>query len=237
MDTSFDLAMKALAPAMALDPIGEDEYRQEGITYCALCHTPKQMWLEILGERRLVSVLCACGAEALDAAEREDKRRKHLARVLKWRDQGIADKAWHGCAFERDDRRDPKASMSCRLYAENFDAMLESDTGLLLHGGVGSGKTYLAACIANLLLEEGRYIMMANLPGLISSINADFGGQREHWLNRITRAHLLILDDFGVERSSDYATEQAYEIINARYKTGRPLIVTTNLSLTKLKEE
>ena len=237
MDSVLDLAMRALAPAMDFCPLGENDYQLDGITYCALCHTPRQMWLEVLGERRLVRILCACKAEELDAAEREDKRRKHLARVLKWREQGIADKAWHGCAFELDDRRDPKASLTCRRYADNFDAMLASDTGLLLYGGVGSGKTYLAACIANLLLEEGRYIMMANLPGLISSINADYGAQREGWLDRIARAHLLILDDFGVERSSEYATEQAYEIINARYKTGRPLIVTSNLSLTELKEE
>lgn len=83
MDTGIDLSVKALANAADLCPLGGNDCQPEEVTTCAKCHTPGQMRLEILGERRPVSVLCACRAEKPDAAQREGKRRKHPSRVLK----------------------------------------------------------------------------------------------------------------------------------------------------------
>lgn len=237
MENAFDLAMKILAPAMDFYPIGPDDYEKDGIIHCALCHTPRQMWIEILGERRLVKVLCQCKGEEMDRRNQEDKVRKHRDRVAKWRNQGITDAKWHSCRFEGDDLRDPKASAKCRAYADHFDEMFSSDTGLMLYGDVGSGKTFLAACVANQLLEAGRYILMANLPSLIAGITADYGENRDYYLEKIARAHLLVLDDFGVERTTEFSIEQTYEIINARYKTGQPMLITTNLTIQDMKDE
>ena len=46
---------------------------------------------------------------------------------------------------------------------------------------------------------------------------------------------LLVIDDFGMERGTEYALEQIYNIIDSRYRSRKPLIVTTNLTLTELK--
>ena len=236
MANAFDLVMGVMNQ-QGFDPPAESDYIQNDLIYCGKCHTPRQMWLDILDDRKLVKVLCECRAAELDREEAADRQRKHQAKLAKWRAQGVSDAKWHSCTFDRDDHKDPAASDKCRRYADNFDEMYKTDTGLLLYGGVGTGKTFLAACIANALVDEGQYVMMVNLPSLISSMNADFGEQREYYNDKISKAHLLILDDFGVERDTEFSVEQVYEIINARYKAGKPLIVTTNLSMQQLKDE
>lgn len=236
MANAFDLVMGVLNQH-GIDQPEESDYIQNDLIYCGKCHTPRQMWLDILDDRKLVKVLCECRAAELDREEADARQRKHQAKMAKWRAQGVADAKWHGCMFAKDDRKDPSASDKCLRYAENFDEMYQTDTGLLLYGGVGTGKTFLAACIANALVDEGRYVMMVNLPSLIASMNADYGENRDYYNDKISRAHLLILDDFGVERDTEFSIEQVYEIINARYKTGKPLIVTTNLSMQQLRDE
>ena len=61
-----------------------------------------------------------------------------------------------------------------------------------------------------------------------------FDGRNEV-LDRLNRYRLLILDDFGMERGTEYALEQVYNVIDSRTRSGKPLIVTTNLSLDELK--
>ena len=46
---------------------------------------------------------------------------------------------------------------------------------------------------------------------------------------------LLILDDFGMERGTEYGLEQVYSVIDSRYRSGKPLIATTNLTLEELQ--
>ncbi len=236
MDKAIDLVMGVLGQQGFYAPLDEG-YEQDGLIFCSKCHTPRQMWIDILGDARLVTVLCDCKAAELDAEERADRQRRHQAKLAKWRAQGVSDTKWHGCTFEADDGKDDKASSKCRRYAENFPSMMESDTGLLLYGDVGSGKTFLAACIANSLIDQEYYVMMVNLPSLIASMNAEYGERRDYYMDKIGRADLLILDDFGVERGTEYSIEQVYEIVNARYKTGKPLVVTTNLSMQELRDE
>ena len=58
---------------------------------------------------------------------------------------------------------------------------------------------------------------------------------KNEYINKLNESSLLIIDDLGIERDTEYALEQVYNIIDARYKSNKPLIVTTNLSLTELK--
>ena len=217
---------------------GQDEYiGADGLIYCAKCRTPKQTRMNVLGEERVIGHLCRCEAEAFDREEQERKARKQQERVNAWRAHGLSVSRWHTHTFANDERRDSTASGICRNYTYRFDQMLSGNRGLLMYGGVGCGKTYLAAAIANELVEQGRYVLMDTLPGLIARITADFGADRDYWMGKIEKAHLMVIDDFGVERSTEFVTEQAYEIINARYRANKPLIVTTNLSLEQLGGE
>ena len=61
------------------------------------------------------------------------------------------------------------------------------------------------------------------------------GKEKNEYIASLMQYHLLILDDFGMERQTEYALEQVFNIVDARYRSGQPLIVTTNLSLSELQ--
>lgn len=76
---------------------------------------------------------------------------------------------------------------------------------------------------------------MTNLPTLIHSMTANYGDDREVVLRKVATVPLLILDDFGMERGTPAALEKAYEIINTRYQSQKPLIITTNLTMDVIR--
>jgi DNA replication protein DnaC len=201
-----------------------------GIRICGKCMAPKQAHVEILGEMRLVPVLCDCQTAERNRREEEYRKAREIERRERMRRNGITNAEWQNATFADDDGRDADSGTKCRNYVKNFATMAETNVGLMLYGDVGCGKTFLAGCIANALIEQDYSVLMASLPGLIAEVNADFCENREKIMDRIERCGLLILDDVGVERSTEYSIEQSYEIINARYKSGKPLVITTNLT-------
>ena len=64
---------------------------------------------------------------------------------------------------------------------------------------------------------------------------SNLGRRQNKYLERLNDHNLLIIDDLGIERDTEYALEQVYNIIDTRYKSGKPLIITTNLTLEELK--
>ena len=105
----------------------------------------------------------------------------------------------------------------------------------MLFGGVGAGKTFYSACIANRLIDEGFDVFMTNFPSLVAKMQRDTFGSTDY-LKLLTRYDLLIVDDLGVERSTEYMQEQVYSIIDARYRARRPIIVSTNLTAQELRQ-
>jgi len=126
-----------------------------------------------------------------------------------------------------------------RRYAEHWKQMQEQNLGLLFWGKPGNGKTFAAACIANELLErEDMYapsVKMTTFGTILNQLPGMSAQDKEWYLQGFRTCGLLILDDFGMERQTDYAREQVFNIIDGRYLSGRPLIVTTNLSISELK--
>ena len=107
--------------------------------------------------------------------------------------------------------------------------------GLLLYGPVGSGKTFYAAAIVNALMaEKGVRSLMTNFSTVIMKMQGMYSGKLEY-LEGITKTPLLILDDLGAERQSEFMLEQVYTIVDARYRVRLPLVVTTNLDINEIK--
>lgn len=123
----------------------------------------------------------------------------------------------------------------CRRYAECFNEMMEKNQGLLFYGGVGTGKTYAAACIANYLLSRRRSVVMTSFVKLLESM-MNFKEDDSVLISRLNRAKLLIIDDLGAERSTDFALEKVYNIVDSRYRAKLPVILTTNLSMDELMQ-
>lgn len=120
-----------------------------------------------------------------------------------------------------------------REYVECWELMKAENHGLILWGSVGTGKSYFAGCIANALMEREISVCMTNFALILNDLAASFEGRNEY-ISRLFRYPLLIIDDFGMERGTEYGLEQFYNVIDSRYRSKKPLIVTTNLTLNEL---
>ena len=147
--------------------------------------------------------------------------------------RGFTDPAMRNWTFEHDNGRNPQTE-TARFYVESWETMQAENIGYLFWGGVGTGKSYLAACIANALMEKEVAVRMTNFATILGDLAASFEGRNEY-ISRLCSYPLLILDDFGMERGTEYGLEQVYSVIDSRYRSGKPLIATTNLTLEELQ--
>ena len=160
-------------------------------------------------------------------------RQKHLETVEDLKRRGFTDPAMRNWTFEHDNGRNPQTE-TARFYVESWETMQAENIGYLFWGGVGTGKSYLAACIANALMEKEVAVCMTNFATILGDLAASFEGRNEY-ISRLCSYPLLILDDFGMERGTEYGLEQVYSVIDSRYRSGKPLIATTNLTLEELQ--
>lgn len=212
----------------------EDTYvGKDGLLYCKTCHTKRERVLpcSILGGELRVPVKCRCQQEKYDNEEAERKAWEFAEEVKRNRKICFTEKQMWNWRFENADSDDPIME-NARIYVDNWKDVRKEGTGLILWGGVGSGKTYMAACIANGLLDEGHKVLMRNFNDIS---NISIFDQREY-LDSLSKYDLLILDDLGVERKTEFATSNVFNVVDRWCASGKPLIVTTNLSLKELKE-
>lgn len=209
----------------------EGDYRNEdGLLMCGKCHTQKECTLtKHDGTTRTVRCACDCSVAQNARGAEEKRKRDRLQYLDSMRRTGFPDAEMREWTFAKSDHTDQKNENIARKYVANFDAMRSQGTGLLLCGSVGTGKSFLAAAIANELISQGTPCLMTNFSRIISRISEKFGGDQKY-LDNLNRFDLLIIDDLGAERDSEYMWEKVMDVIDARYRAGLPLIVTTNLN-------
>ena len=166
-------------------------------------------------------------------AEAIINEQKHLGLVHRLKSDGFSDTEMCNWTFANDNGRNPQMKHAHR-YVDKWAEVRTKNIGLLLWGGVGTGKSFFAGCIANALMEQEVSVRMTNFASILNDLSNSFSG-RNDMVDRLCSYPLLIIDDFGIERGTEYALEQVYNIIDARYRSKKPLIVTTNLTLTDLK--
>ncbi len=225
--SEFDCILDALSQAV---PGPEDYTGEDGLLYCGKCHTPKQFCMgKPPLEGRLLPHPCRCEQKRIDREAAEQEARRHRQTVADLKRRGFTDPAMQEWTFANDNGKCQQMKHA-RFYVENWATMQAENIGYLLWGGVGTGKSYFAGCIANALMEQEIAVRMTNFALILNDLTASFEGRNEY-IARICRAPLLILDDFGMERGTEYGLEQVYNVIDSRYRRRRPLIATTNLSL------
>lgn len=120
--------------------------------------------------------------------------------------QGFTDWAMQHWTFANDHGQNPQMQLAQR-YVAHWPEMREKNVGLLLWGGVGTGKSFMAGCIANALMEQEVAVCMTNFARIMNELNNAFSGRNEV-VDRLCGYPLLVIDDFGMERGTEYALEQ-----------------------------
>lgn len=104
---------------------------------------------------------------------------------------------------------------------------------LLLKGSYGTGKTHLAAAIANFRLENGEPVLFITVPDLLDHLRSAFGPSSEvaydELFEQVRGAPLLILDDLGAESPTAWAQEKLYQLFGHRHVMRLPTVITTNV--------
>lgn len=211
------------------DYIGDD-----GLLYCGNCNTPKQCRVELFGKERIVYCLCKCKAEKREAERIAQLQAEKAMHIQKLRRLGFPDAEMQKWTFDKDDGKNEKITMIARKYVENFAEMKKQGKGLLLFGSVGTGKTFISACIANALIDKGYACLVTNFSRLVNTIQGMFDG-RQDYIDSLNRFDLLVIDDLASERDTEYMGEIIQTIIDSRYRANLPLIITTNLTNEELK--
>lgn len=133
-----------------------------------------------------------------------------------------------------------KALETCTNYAHNFADNLEAGRCLILSGTVGTGKTHLAAAIADYIVRETEYTAVFRslhsiLQAIKSTYDRDAKATESEVLKLFTDPDLLIIDEVGATKSSEFELATIFAIINTRYENNLPTVVITNLEASELK--
>lgn len=120
-------------------------------------------------------------------------------------------------------------------YANKFNP--ETDN-LYLWGNCGTGKTHLAVGVAQKAYYAGHNVLILTPPDIRRRLNKLFGNAEDEELESMANSKVLIIDDLGMEKSSDYLLEKLYEIVNRRLKHSRNgLVITSNMPLEALSKK
>ena len=225
----------------------DDYYDEKGYLFCGKCHQPRQKDMvfdtqDDDGKPAKVHLKttceCACEKKQREAEELRKKREKEMEWVANLKKLSLMDEKFREARFDLLEvtKHNERNIKLCKRYATGFEEMLKKCQGLLMWGNVGTGKSYAAAAIANYLLEHKVPVVMTSFNRILGLIDSD-RSEESAISARLSRAKLVIFDDLGAERSTDYALEKVYNIIDERYRLKLPMILTTNLTINEMKSE
>lgn len=134
-----------------------------------------------------------------------------------------------------------KAYEIAKEYAEGFGK--DTTTGLMLYGKAGSGKTHLACAITRSIIEQKQIqARFTRIVDLLAEIRKTFDENEQYrtenesdLIHRYTSVPLLVIDDLGAEKTTDWVRQILYQIIDERWIEQKPIIVTSNLNLEELE--
>lgn len=127
-----------------------------------------------------------------------------------------------------------KAALMAVDYAQN------PENWLLFSGEFGSGKTHLAASIANLRRDMGEEVMFLTVPDLLDYLRTTFAPDTnvsfDRLFDKVRNVPLLVLDDLGTEAAKPWAQEKLFQILDYRYVGRLPTVMTTAKEMSELNQ-
>jgi len=213
------------------------------LSYCKVCGEKKEKVVEFprfdgsgKTEKRTVRLKCRCEREEEEAYKRKLEHQEEQRNIDKLKNLSLIDAKLKNARFNTYSvtKENERVLKIARNYVHQFSSMYKNNQGLMFWGGVGTGKSFTAAVIANELLERQCSVIMTSFVKLLDEMGSN-ERTNDDYIKRLNSAKLLVIDDLGVERSTNYALEKVYDIIDSRYRNGQPVIITTNLTIDEMK--
>lgn len=185
----------------------------------------------------------SCAKIVAEEREREQAIQEQKAKIARLIEASGMRGIMRNMTFDSfNQQRRGKVYEVAKQYAEGFTA--KTDSGLIFFGKAGAGKTHLAVAIARYVIEQKQIAArVARTVELLADIRQTFsehdGYRAENemeLIRKFTSVSLLILDDLGAEKVSDWVCEVLYRVIDERWLEQKPIIVTTNFNLKELEE-
>lgn len=179
------------------------------------------------------AVPCACVAR-----ESESDR---AARLLAYSGIGPLARLTFGNLIARGRSAAAREQEQYRRCVDDAQAFAEAPDGwLVLSGASGCGKTHIAAAVVNRILERGQPALFVVVPDLLDHLRSAYqpGAELRYddLFERVRSAPVLVLDDLGTQAPTPWAQEKLFQLMNHRFNSRLPTIVTTNLALEQIDE-
>jgi DNA replication protein DnaC len=126
-----------------------------------------------------------------------------------------------------------RAAEKVENYLKSWEENREFGKGLYFCGGVGTGKTHLAVAVMNELMQRKRVpSLFVTVPEFLDNLREAYmipGRDLDEWMDTVKNADLLVLDDLGSERPTEWVRERLFVIVNHRYREVLPTLFTSNI--------
>lgn len=211
----------------------EPAFTGEGDPNCPICHGVGFVKQDLPISHPDFGKISVCSCRQREVAQQVHSRLQKLSNLQGYTQmtfESFSTQGRHGLPKPQVDSL-IFAHKQARTYAEHLDGWL------LLSGGFGTGKTHLAAAIANFALAHGVETIFLTVPDLLDWLRYSYQSKDETFEDRfeeLRNAHLLVLDDLGAQNATGWAEEKIFQIINYRYLNRLPTVITTNTDLDDL---
>lgn len=231
--TSEAIPVRSIAPALLEN---DPDLTDDGLPPCSLCHGLRKVKADVPPEHPLFARFIPC-PRCRGAVRRQELQRRfeeQRERIERYSQLVGRARRQTFSAFEL--RKDEEHTESVREAYRASRAFAKRPEGwLFMYGSRGTGKSHLAAAIANQLLKpseagEASLVLFMTVPGLLNLLRSGFErGDHQDLLALTKEVDVLILDDLGVERVNEWVRETLYEVTHARWQMESPLVVVSNL--------
>lgn len=222
--------------------IRDTEFAIDGKPYCKKCKEPKFFEATKFGYPNF-RVGCQCSCQAtFDRKNEQLKIRQENERKFKENQRlSVLGKNLNKSFDDYIVNESNKDIVSrCKAYCKNSDLALERNVGFYIYGKSRVGKTLLTSCMCNELVRQGRTCLYTSIRKIVAEIEAGWSNQgvKEAEILRIVEnVDFLFIDDFGAEFDGNerpFVEKKVFAVIDAREKSGKPIIITSNFTLGDL---
>lgn len=215
---------------------------QQPVVLCEYCGAPKKYGVLNLFKKPIYIPIAQCKCEErLERQREEDKKAEELFdNVQRFKRHSNLSKK--ECTFENwQHNQYTQPAESCyQTYVQFLNDYHTGSQGMIVYGDAGCGKTHLSIALASALANRGVKVVLKNVPTLFEEIFDTFNNydlKTSDVMNPITESDVVILDDLGAEKPSDFVKSKLYYIINTLYNNDATVIVTSNLeNVSDLKD-